>query len=82
MLRIFTILDTTFVLYPCQFTPPERDCDHVRSVSNMEGITILQKIRDGVLTEDIHETLTFIGDTGRVIAWLWLMRKGYAETYA
>ena len=59
-----------------------RDCDHVRSVSNMEGITRLQKIRDGVLTEDIHETLAFIGDTGRVIAWLWLMHKGYVETYA
>ena len=81
MLQIFIILITAFVLYPCQFTRLN-GTDHVRSVSNMEGITRLQKIRDGVLTEDIHETLAFIGDTGRVIAWLWLMHKGYVETYA
>ena len=71
-----------FCLVSVSVYPPERDCDHVRSVSNMEGIMRLQKIRDGVLTEDIHETLAFIGDTGRVIAWLWLMHKGYVETYA
>ena len=47
------------------YPAPERDCDHVRSVSNMEGIVRLQKIRDGVLTEDIHETLAFTGDTGQ-----------------
>ena len=74
--------DYDFCLISMTVYPPSQDYDCARSMADMDGIAKLQSMCKDIMTEKIRTTLRFLGDVGRVLAWVWLIYKGYAETYA
>ena len=70
-----------FALIRVYVYPPEVDSDFVRAVTDMSGITKLQDLCNDIMTDDIRETLRFFGDTGRSLAWVWLVYRGYVDTF-
>ena len=73
-------IDYDFCLISMTIYPPKSDDISARSVADMSGIKKLQNMSGEVLTDNIRNTLIFLGDIGRVLAWTWLIHKGYVKT--
>ena len=72
--------DYSFPLLRVDVYPPSESQRDGRSVSSLIGIRQLKQAHNGVMTQEIRDMLALIGDSARVLAWAWLVHRGFIDT--